>query len=83
DAGTSYHLPVALRLRGPLDRDSLELALRDIVERHEVLRTVVTAAPDGTRQRILPQQRIPSPLLRVMPAGEPAAPDGVPFDLER
>ncbi|MFF3822826.1 amino acid adenylation domain-containing protein [Streptomyces griseus] len=83
DAGTSYHLPVALRLRGPLDRDALELALRDIVERHEALRTVVTAAPEGPHQRILPPQRIPRPLLRVMPAGEPAAPDGVPFDLER
>ncbi|MEV1044013.1 amino acid adenylation domain-containing protein [Streptomyces sp. NPDC049916] len=83
DAGTSYHLPVALRLRGPVDRDALELALRDIVERHEALRTIVVAGTEGPGQRVLPPNLLPRPLLHVMPAGETAAPDGVPFDLER
>ncbi|MGW8489868.1 amino acid adenylation domain-containing protein [Streptomyces sp. NPDC055886] len=83
DAGASYHLPVALRLRGELDRDALEPALRDVVERHEALRTIVAATPEGPCQRILPPTLLPRPLLRVAPAGGPAAADGVPFDLER
>ncbi len=83
DAGSSYHLPVALRLRGPVDSDALELALRDIVQRHEALRTIVVTSPEGPGQRVLPPHLLPCPLLRVMPAGESAAPDGVPFDLER
>ncbi|MET9768781.1 amino acid adenylation domain-containing protein [Streptomyces sp. NPDC006415] len=83
DAGSSYHLPVALGLRGPLDRDALEMALRDVVERHEALRTIVAAGPEGPCQHVLPPQRLPRPLLRVMPTGEPATADGVPFDLER
>ncbi|AGJ58827.1 amino acid adenylation domain-containing protein [[Kitasatospora] papulosa] len=82
DSGISYHLPVALRLRGPLDRDALERALRDVVERHEVLRTTVAADPDGPCQRVLPHDRIPRPLLHVMPAGAQPAPDSAPFDLE-
>ncbi|MEM8964321.1 MAG: amino acid adenylation domain-containing protein, partial [Acidobacteriota bacterium] len=35
----TYNLAAALRLRGELDRDALEGALRRIVERHEALRT--------------------------------------------
>ncbi|WP_042379395.1 non-ribosomal peptide synthetase [Streptacidiphilus melanogenes] len=36
-------LPLALRLRGPLDADALERALAGIADRHEVLRTRFTA----------------------------------------
>lgn len=36
----AYHLPVVLRLRGPLDRTALRLSLGDVVARHESLRTV-------------------------------------------
>ncbi|MEU6990237.1 amino acid adenylation domain-containing protein [Streptomyces sp. NPDC046465] len=38
-AGTAYNVPSALRLRGPLDVAALRLALADVVERHERLRT--------------------------------------------
>ncbi|WP_431040585.1 amino acid adenylation domain-containing protein [Streptomyces sp. P1-3] len=39
--GTSayYNIPMAMRLRGPLDRAALLRALEEIVQRHEVLRT--------------------------------------------
>ncbi|MFD3827386.1 condensation domain-containing protein, partial [Streptomyces sp. NPDC058625] len=39
--GTSayYNIPMAMRLRGPLDRPALLRALETIVQRHEVLRT--------------------------------------------
>ncbi|MET1080988.1 MAG: amino acid adenylation domain-containing protein, partial [Pseudomonas sp.] len=38
-AGPAYHIPGALRLRGPLHRSALRAAVQRIVERHEVLRT--------------------------------------------
>ncbi|MRH91645.1 amino acid adenylation domain-containing protein [Nocardia sp. SYP-A9097] len=38
-AGT-YNLPSALRIAGPLDVPALRAAVRDLIERHEVLRTV-------------------------------------------
>ena len=36
---TAYHMPSALRLRGPLDPRVLERALGEVVRRHEALRT--------------------------------------------
>ncbi len=36
-----YHIPVVLRLKGSLDVNILEQSLKKIVERHEILRTVV------------------------------------------
>ena len=34
-----YNVPIVLRFRGDLDFEALELAVRDVVERHEVLRS--------------------------------------------
>ncbi|MEU4147318.1 amino acid adenylation domain-containing protein, partial [Streptomyces parvulus] len=53
-ASATYNVPTALRLSGPVDRAALELALRDVVERHESLRTVFAADDDGSRQIVLP-----------------------------
>ncbi len=39
---TGYNMQVGLRLRGPLERSAMELALRRLVERHESLRTTFT-----------------------------------------
>ena len=41
-----YNIPVGLRLEGDLDTSALEHALRQIVDHHAVLRTVIEA-PDG------------------------------------
>ncbi|MFA7241064.1 MAG: amino acid adenylation domain-containing protein [Sulfuricellaceae bacterium] len=38
-AGTAYNMPVALRIKGALNRRALAASLRAITERHEVLRS--------------------------------------------
>ncbi|MGK4585534.1 non-ribosomal peptide synthase/polyketide synthase [Kitasatospora sp. HPMI-4] len=53
-AGSAYHLPLAVRLSGPLDPAALAAAVGDVVARHEALRTVFGEGPDG-----LPYQWVP------------------------
>ncbi|CDZ89497.1 non-ribosomal peptide synthetase [Rhodococcus ruber] len=48
-----YNIPVALRLRGPLDRTALAAAFGDLTGRHESLRTVFPADADGPHQVIV------------------------------
>ncbi|MFD5429392.1 amino acid adenylation domain-containing protein, partial [Streptomyces sp. NPDC127084] len=48
-----YNMPLALRLTGPLDPDALELALGDLVARHEVLRTLITERDGEPHQSVL------------------------------
>lgn len=84
DAGTAYHVPLALRLSGPLDRDVLARALGDVVARHESLRTVFAEDSEGVRQRVLPAAATDSPLV-VKETGDAlnVRPDPAPFALDR
>ncbi|HEX8115992.1 MAG TPA: condensation domain-containing protein, partial [Pyrinomonadaceae bacterium] len=54
--GSSYNVPVAVRLKGALDLTALERTLSEIVRRHEVLRTTF-AVVDGEPVQVIHDAR--------------------------
>ncbi|MGW2659167.1 condensation domain-containing protein, partial [Streptomyces sp. NPDC001478] len=71
----TYNVPVSLRLSGGVDREALGAALRDVIGRHEVLRTVFEVADGQPYQRILDLEDLAWELsaAEVTPADLPAA----------
>ncbi|MDX3378615.1 amino acid adenylation domain-containing protein [Streptomyces sp. ME02-6991-2A] len=74
----TYNIPLVLSVNGPLDRDALQLALHDLVDRHETLRTVYPptdnapgADGDDTPQQVIlpPGQEAARPVLRLAEPG--------------
>ncbi|WP_343746041.1 amino acid adenylation domain-containing protein [Chitinophaga sp.] len=53
EGSVPYHINVLLRLRGILEKDKLVNALQEIVNRHEVLRTVITSTAGVPHQQLL------------------------------
>ncbi len=53
--GTSstYNVPLAIRLTGELDVTALRAALADLIQRHEILRTIYPDAGGRPRQQVL------------------------------
>ncbi|MGW2317445.1 non-ribosomal peptide synthetase [Streptomyces sp. NPDC001680] len=50
---STYNVPSAVWLEGELDREALQLALGDVVVRHDTLRTVFEVRGDRLYQRVL------------------------------
>ena len=53
EGSVQYHIPAVLRLKGELNRKALEDTLRTIINRHEVLRTVIREYNDQGYQHIM------------------------------
>ncbi|WP_188938366.1 non-ribosomal peptide synthetase [Puia dinghuensis] len=53
EGSVAYHTPVVLRLKGKLSEEGLSYAIGAIVDRHEVLRTVIEKGEGRAYQRVL------------------------------
>ncbi|HEX6373134.1 MAG TPA: non-ribosomal peptide synthase/polyketide synthase, partial [Longimicrobium sp.] len=91
--GSTYHIPVRLRLKGALDRGALVRALDRIVARHEALRTTFPAVDGEPIQHVTPAEASAFRLVEHDLHASPDAEDalhrlmrdeaGAPFDLAR
>ena len=52
----TYNVPNAVRIKGPLNAEALSRALDDIVDRHEVLRTIFAISNGAPVQLVRPRQ---------------------------
>ncbi len=71
--GTSprYNMPVAVRVPGPVDATALQAAVRDVVTRHEALRTIFPQADGVPFQHVVEPGDVGDLLRsRTVPAGE-------------
>lgn len=50
--GSAYNMPLALRLRGPLDVAAMQSAFQRLIERHEILRTRFVKTPEGVTAEV-------------------------------
>ncbi|WP_281391907.1 amino acid adenylation domain-containing protein [Streptomyces caniferus] len=64
DERANYTMATALRLSGDVDETALHQALSDVVDRHEILRTVLPDTHGEPEQRVLPPGRDALDLVR-------------------
>jgi amino acid adenylation domain-containing protein len=69
---SAYHVPRALRMKGPLNVEALEYALNKIIERHEVLRTTYQEVDGHAMQFVSPSAKVHLDVMDLskMPAAE-------------
>ncbi|MFI7388886.1 amino acid adenylation domain-containing protein, partial [Streptomyces sp. NPDC049813] len=80
----AYHMPYAVRLTGTVDEAALTDALQDVMERHDVLRTVITTEDGKPSQYVKAGATADLTVRTVTEAGLPAelaAASSAPFDL--
>ncbi|HYO51728.1 non-ribosomal peptide synthetase, partial [Archangium sp.] len=65
-----YNVPAMVRMEGRLDAEVLERSLREVIRRHEVLRSTFHASPEGPVQVVspTPEQVLARVDLRAVPA---------------
>jgi len=68
----AYHIAVPVRIRGPLDREALRMALVELVRRHESLRARFPADEQG-RPLVVVEESVELPLRTADAADEAAA----------
>nr|QEO74754.1 Beta-ketoacyl synthase [uncultured bacterium] len=61
DVSSAYNESIAIHLRGSIDLDVMRLAVQEVVDRHEALRT--TFGPEGDYQQFHPVMKIDVPLM--------------------
>jgi hypothetical protein len=66
----AYNYPLALRMRGALDRSALERSIHEIVRRHQPLRSVFRILEGRLMQIVLPPQPLPLPVVDLCNACE-------------
>jgi pimeloyl-ACP methyl ester carboxylesterase len=59
----AYNYPLALRIRGVLDRNALERSIHEIVRRHQPLRSVFRIVEESLIQIVLPPQPLSLPIV--------------------
>ncbi|MGN7996499.1 non-ribosomal peptide synthase/polyketide synthase [Chitinophaga sp. 22308] len=57
EGSLAYHMPLALRLKGALNKDALAKALQALVNRHEILRTVIREKNGTAYQQVMDKDR--------------------------
>ncbi|MEV6321024.1 amino acid adenylation domain-containing protein [Nocardia sp. NPDC051787] len=72
-----YNIPFAIGLTGALDYQALRAALRDVINRHEALRTVFPTDSEGPTQVVLQGPDMSAPSLHPIAVTEPQVRDAV------
>ncbi len=73
-AVTAYNVPLVTRMTGSVDVAALEAAVRDVIARHEILRTRYPDSDDGPYQDVLPPEAVPVHLEPIPVTGDPYGP---------